>query len=316
MNDSDLHKNDPGVWGHSLLNVAEILTSVLDAVGARSVAEVGAYAGDLTEVLADWARGADARVFAIDPSPEPRLVELAKRPEVELVRRTSHDAIPAIELPDAVIIDGDHNHFTVSGELRLIDQGAGDAGLPLLILHDVGWPHARRDTYFAPDQIPASARQPAIPGGALFPGEPGVVRGGLTFHWAAEREGGPGNGVLTAVEDFMEGRESLRLAILPVFFGVGILWDQEQPWSRAVAEILEPWDRNRVLERVEANRVYHLATVSKLLSGPARGERLLGNLLDSKLFAFADRLSWLRNRGRAASWREQIRQALEEDGLA
>ena len=34
---------------------AELLLPCLDAVGARSVVEVGAFAGDLTRVLVDWA---------------------------------------------------------------------------------------------------------------------------------------------------------------------------------------------------------------------------------------------------------------------
>ncbi len=317
MEEADWYENDPGRWGASLLNAAEIVTALLGASGARSVVEIGAYAGDLTRVLADWAVSANARVIAIDPAPEPPLADLAEqRPEVELIRETSHDALPRLALPDAVIIDGDHNYYTVSEELRLIAEKAAGAGLPLLMFHDVGWPHARRDTYFAPEQIPEAARQPLARAAGLFPREPGLVKGGLTFPCAAQREGGSRNGVLTAIEDFMEGRESLRLATVPLFFGFGILWDQEASWSSAVADILEPWDANPVLERLEANRVYHLATVSMLLSGPVRGDQLLANLLESRLFALADRLSRLRRGGRAVSWREQIRQALEDDGLA
>ena len=30
---------------------------------------------------------------------------------------TSHEALAEMELPDVVIIDGDHNYFTVAGEL-------------------------------------------------------------------------------------------------------------------------------------------------------------------------------------------------------
>ena len=34
---------------------AELMLPCLDAAGARSVVEVGAFAGDLTRVLVDWA---------------------------------------------------------------------------------------------------------------------------------------------------------------------------------------------------------------------------------------------------------------------
>ena len=64
-----------------------------------SVVEVGAYAGALTGVLVEWARGSGARVVAIDPQPQPELVELAQRsPGLELVRERSLDALGRIEL--------------------------------------------------------------------------------------------------------------------------------------------------------------------------------------------------------------------------
>jgi hypothetical protein len=320
--DADPYENDPGHWGASLVNAAEILFPCLDAAGAKSVAEVGAYAGDLTGQLVKWADRTAARVIAIDPSPEPRLVELAEqRPDLELVRKTSHEALLGLELPDAVIIDGDHNYYTVSEELRLIGDKAAGTQLPLLMFHDVGWPHARRDTYFAPEQIPDEYRQPIAEPAGLFPGEPGVVEGGLHFHYGAEREGGSRNGVLTAIEDFIEGRDGLRLATIPVFFGVGVLWHSDAPWADSVAEIVEPWDRNPLLDRLEANRVLHLATVhartvelEMVRQRLARSEELLKALLDSGGLAVADRLAGLRHPGRPRSWREQVRAVLSDNG--
>ena len=66
--------------------------------------------------------------------------------------------------------------------------------------------------------------------------------------------------MLSALEDFLDRRRDLRIATLPPFFGFGVVWHREAPWARAMAEVVEPWDRNPVLERLEANRVYHLAT--------------------------------------------------------
>ena len=47
-----------------------------------------------------------------------------ERAEVELIRETSLEALPRIEMPDVVVIDGDHNYHTVSEELRA-DRRAG-----------------------------------------------------------------------------------------------------------------------------------------------------------------------------------------------
>jgi hypothetical protein len=74
-----LRGNDPGRWGHSLANLAEILVPLLDTVRATSVAEIGARAGDLTSDPLYWADGADAQVVAVDPGPQPELIELAER---------------------------------------------------------------------------------------------------------------------------------------------------------------------------------------------------------------------------------------------
>jgi hypothetical protein len=320
----DRHANDPGRWGHSLQNLAEVLLPTLDAAGVRSVVEVGAYAGDLTGVLVDWAAGSGARVVAIDPVPQERLVALAEeRAELELVRDTSLAALPRFGDADAVIIDGDHNHFTVSEELRAIAEAAGDE-LPLLLFHDVGWPHARRDDYYDVSQIPPERRQPIREGGGVHPDEPGIRFGGLPYRNAAEREGGPGNGVLTAVEDFVADRTGLRLAIVPAFFGLGVTWSLDAPYAAAVAEVLDPWDANPVVERLETNRVFHLAEAHVQTTHAAlwqqRAERrslVLKRLLDSRAFALAEKLSRLRHRAGIATEasivsKDEIRRALED----
>jgi Methyltransferase domain len=310
MHEVALH-NDPGRWAASLLNVREPILDCLDASGARSVLEIGAHAGDLTRALIDWAGGSGARVIAIDPNPADDLASLAaERRELELLRQTSHEALAEIEPPDAVIIDGDHNYYTVSEELRLIAERSEGRGLPLLILHDVGWPHGRRDSYYEPERIPDGHRQPLVERGGLMPGEPGLVEGGLPLVSVAVREGGPQNGVLTALEDFLAGREDLRVAILPLFFGVGFVWPASAPWSERVGGVLEPLASNPVVERLEGNRVYHIAfghqLYTQILALHARVDELeaqnqlqrqeLARIAGSRAFAIAQRLSRLRPR--------------------
>jgi methyltransferase family protein len=321
----DPYLNDSARWGVSMAQVAEIMLPVLDAAGAKSIAEVGAYAGDLTRVLAAWAAGAGARVQAIDPAPQPGLERLAaEHPEVELIRQTSLEALPALPLPDTIVIDGDHNYYTVSEELRIIGERFAGAQLPLLVFHDVRWPHGRRDDYFDPEQIPASARHPLAGGNGLFPGDPETRAGGLPYPRSAAHEGGARNGVLTAVEDFVAGREHVRLAVVPAFFGFAVAWDGGAPWSGELAAILEPFDRHPVLERLEANRVEHLARgylhqteVWELQSRLARQEAVLRRLLESSAFAVAERLSRLRAAAGVATEqpivsKDEIRAALEE----
>lgn len=307
-------------WGYSLANVRELLVGCLEAAGARTVLEIGAYRGELTAELLEWAAGGGAEIAAVDPVPPDDLLELAKaHPELELIEETSDRVLGAPRtLPDAIVLDGDHNYHTLSQELALIAERAGNEPLPLLTFHDVYWPHARRDTYYAPDRIPEERRQPLAHRTGLAPWEAGTVERGLPFEWAAEREGGPRNGTVTAIEDFLAGREGLRFARVPAFFGFGALWDERAPWAEAVAKLLDPLDRNPVLERLEANRVQNLVVaqarireLEALRKRATAQERLLRRLLAASAFRWGEHLSRLRHRGRPAFSREEIRQLLD-----
>jgi hypothetical protein len=318
----DPYANDPGHWGASLATLAEIMFPCLEAVSPGSVAEVGAYAGDLTRLLLEWGTARGVRVLAIDPKPQGELTKLAEaHPELELVRQLSLEGLKTVALPDVVILDGDHNYYTVGEELRIIGTRAAEsqAALPLVILHDVGWPHARRDSYYAPEEIPAEHRQPLAEGPGLYPGVTGVRPGGLPYHWAAENEGGPRNGVLTAAEDFVAARDGLRLAVIPAFFGFGAIWPLDAPYADALAAILDPWDRNPLLARLEENRVLHLASSHFQMTEAARQaqrnwrkDELLREMLKSRAFTLAERLSRLHQRGKPAFTREQVRELLED----
>jgi hypothetical protein len=153
----------------------------------------------------------------------------------------------------------------------------------------------------------------------LFPGDPGTRPDGLPYPWPAAREGGPRNGVLTAIEDFAAERDGLRLALVPAFFGFGVVWEDDAPWADAVADILERWDRNPLLERLEANRVFHMVNAryhgSRALSERERGARkdeLLRRLLSSRTFALAEMISRLRRRGEPAFSKDEVRRALSD----
>ena len=314
----DGQASDPNRLGYSLANVAEILFGCLDAAGAKSVLEIGAYRGELTAELLDWAARSGARIVAVEPEPPEQLLALeSSREDLELLRATSHDALRQAERPDAVVIDGDHNYYTLSEELRLIAEASPGAEMPLVLFHDLGWPHARRDTYYDPDRIPAEHRQPLVHNAGLAPWEPGMTAHGLPYIWAAAREGGERNGTLTAVEDFIADRPGVRLAIVPAFFGFGALWHEEAPWAGEVARIVEPWDRHPVLERMEANRVANLAAayisereLAEERQRRAALEELLYAIEGSSAFAMAERLARMRARGKPTYSREQIRKAL------
>jgi cephalosporin hydroxylase len=209
------------------------IAPVLAAARVRRVVEIGALRGETTvKMLHDL--GPDAVLHVIDPVPDfdPREHERQFAGRYYFHEALSLDVLPTLEPMDAALIDGDHNWYTVYHELKLLAEGArrGGAPLPVLILHDVLWPYGRRDLYYAPDQIPDEYRQPYEQKG-MRPGAKRLIpRGGLnpTMH-NAELEGGPRNGVMTGLDDFVaEYDKPVRRVHLPIYFGLAIVVEEER----------------------------------------------------------------------------------------
>lgn len=200
---------------------------LLDSLEVRSIVEIGVEDGRQTELLLSYATKRNAVVHSIDPVAPPLLPEWrVKFPSaIRFYETLSLEALPFIEQYDVVLIDGDHNWYTVYRELMEIDRRAKSMKqFPVVLLHDIGWPYARRDQYCNPDTIPASERQPYEIGGVhrdwghLDPE-------GLNVTYAhATIAGGSKNGVLTAVEDFLtQATENMFFANIPGMHGLGIL---------------------------------------------------------------------------------------------
>jgi hypothetical protein len=108
-------------------------------------------------------------------------------------------------------------------------------------------------------------------------------------------------------------RAGLELAIVPAFFGLGVLWRRDARWADAVTAVLAPWDRNPLLARLERNRVFQLAQAHRNFAEVAverrrteRRDDYLRRLLDSSAFAVAERLSRLRVRLGIATEQSQV----------
>lgn len=231
--------------------------ALLEAARAGSILQVGLGGGDFTEQLADWCGEREIRHMAIDPAPSRK--QLAFFLERSSVIYTGHslDLLPELPVADAYIIDGDHNHYTIFHELRLIAaKRPQDGPFPLVLLHAVGWPYARRDFYRQPDLLPARSRQRYSFHLGARPGTRLAINGGLRGDGAyaiALTEGGPGNGVLTAIEDFLRDFPHLFYAEIPCFHGLGIIADPLQ--ALRLKPILAPYAGNPLLARVEEDRL-------------------------------------------------------------
>lgn len=261
----------PDLLIHSMAEFRDIILPCLEAAEAKEIVEIGAEYGGMTQLLADHVTAGGGRLTSIDPAPKDEFVAWAEaNPAVRHVADLSLAAIPSCDGVDAWIVDGDHNWYTVYHETHTIAARARNDGKPLLVFfHDVAWPSGRRDMYYAPDQIPAEFRQPYSEHAGAWPGRSDLIpgrgfRGMGQFAWATH-EGGPRNGVLTGIEDFLRdeaaaGRD-YGFAEVPAVFGLGVLFAPDAPWSEQVAELVLPFHDNALLRRLEENRLANYLTV-------------------------------------------------------
>lgn len=256
---------------HSMSEFSEIIVPALAIAGATEIAEIGAEFGDMSTILADFAAAEGGRLTSIDPAAKAEFLNwVSGRSDVRHIVRPSLETIGSLAGIDAWLIDGDHNWYTVYHELKQIEAVCRRDGRPCLVfLHDIGWPWARRDLYYAPELIPAAFRQPFDYKGGCVPGSPMLVpnRGfrGMGQFAAATCEGGPRNGVLTAIEDHIDeiraAGGTIAFAEIPAVFGLGILFDTDAPWSEALSNFLIPYHENRLLRTLEENRLANYLAV-------------------------------------------------------
>jgi len=250
---------------HSMSEFSSLIMPCLDEAKVASISEIGSEFGGMSRTLADHCEANGGTLTCIDPEPAEGFAGWAGA-----LSHVEHRAMPSLEAlqhctaADAWFVDGDHNYYTVLHELTSIDALQKQADRPLLaFLHDVSWPCARRDFYYAPDRIPQEWRHPhSYEAGVRLDTDKAVPGRGLRGmgHFAvALHSGGERNGVLSAVEDFLAQADTeerpLYYVHVPAVLGLGIIFDASADWSRALAEFLLPYHGNPLIARLEENRL-------------------------------------------------------------
>lgn len=197
--------------------------------GWKKFCEIGASGGESSDELLKLPLDA---YTIIDPCLDQDLqAKYRADRRVTVFRMNSLDALALPELLrtaapfDCMLIDGDHNWYTVFNELRLINEHGLLRPGGFIFLHDVGRPWGRRDMYYQPETIPAEFRHPCA--------SQTLVDGRQEFGEAREKnarieqavaEGGPRNGVLTAIEDFLAKQPaSYRFFNIEYQYGFGVM---------------------------------------------------------------------------------------------
>lgn len=206
-----------------------IIKPIVEALGPSIMIEIGVDKGENTRNILEYCSKNKCKLISIDPFPDNCINELKYEYENEftLIRDLSLNVLNNIENAQVFFIDGDHNWYTVYNELMVI-QNKSKEFFPLIFLHDVEWPYARRDLYYNPDDIPPEYTNEYAQKGIDLHSDQLMEKYGVNSSLDnALACGTPKNGVLTAVEDFLsQANFDLKFFKIPGFHGLGIIYDE------------------------------------------------------------------------------------------
>jgi hypothetical protein len=245
-----------------------VVHPLLELVQPKIILEIGAAGGKHTRLLADYCGQTGATLHVIEP--EPRFdTEALLRDGVVLHRDLSLNVLPSLPAVDVALVDGDHNWYTVVNELRELQRAAREARrpMPVVLCHDIAWPYGRRDLYYFPETIPDEFRQPWERKGMTEGRSELVPEGGQNPQSAnACVEGGPRNGVLAAIEDFLgEAGEEISIRMTPDNYGLAVLVPKTRSpdgeLEAAVERLLAAGPRSMAAARVQATATQEIPKV-------------------------------------------------------
>jgi hypothetical protein len=238
---------------HSLSEARELIFDVIDRIGARSVCEIGSEGGLMSEELhARYRSGKLDRLTVIDPFPTQTVASYGDDRGCKVLAQLSSDALPDLPAHDVYIIDGDHNFFTVYGELKQVLKHEN----ALVIMHDISWPWAHRDLYYDASVLPDSAKNDPVHG-AIHPSSSGIVPHGFDGrgqYTVAAEEGGDTNGVFRAVVAISQ-EVDIAFSSVPALFGIGFVRSQSFAHEAGLSKALDFSAIEPLLYRLEENRL-------------------------------------------------------------
>jgi hypothetical protein len=248
----------PGTWE----TFAPVVTAVVDVVRPKTIVAVGNDLGPLADQLRKWA-ATNAAALIVSPV---------------------HDVEPfAGDQGDVYLWSGESNYRAVIGALRALEHRVGSTRSPVVVVRHTGWPAGRRDHYAAPEAgdtepLHASTTRFGVRPGSREPVAGGVPAGAGSA-WAI-REGGPENGVRTAIEDFVAASNRYEVRFVPAPPGVGVLFERDAVHADALHACLRRWSDDGVLAATEQWQLElldrALVLEARLGKGGDAGPRLQG----------------------------------------
>lgn len=230
-----------------------VIRPIIEKLKVNYIVEIGSGTGVNTRNILEYCKDFNAHLTTIDYNPNFDVNEFKSEygNEFEIYMELSFNRLPLLKNYEAILIDGDHNWYTVYKELKIIEKSFKNKKFPIIFLHDVGWPYARRDLYYNPENIPKTYRQPYKKLGL----DPETLhlkgKGGLNpFLNNSINSNNPRNGVLTAVEDFIdESNLEFSFYRIEAFNGLGILYPKNYKIDNIVKKVIKDSDLMNILEK-------------------------------------------------------------------
>lgn len=225
----------------------------------KYIVEVGSEKGSNTMSMLKYCYENDARLTCIDPFPLFDVDSLKKKygEKFDMVKDLSLNVLSKLNDYDLILLDGDHNWYTIYNELQQIEKNFNQNTFPLIIFHDVSWPYARRDLYYNPDNIPSEFINEYEMKG-MFPGKSKLLDvGGLNSDlYNAVDENTPKNGVLTGIEDFLDSTDlKLTFKVLNAFNGLGFMYPPNEELDELILDIIQNSNVTGIMEEYYVKRM-------------------------------------------------------------
>ncbi len=230
-----------------------IIRPLFEKIKPNYIVEIGSEKGVNTANILAYCEENAAHMTAIDPHPQFDVEEFKVRyqEKFEIYTDLSLNILPLLYDYDFILLDGDHNWYSLFNELKIIENNFENKKFPMVILHDIGWPYSRRDLYYNPENIPFPFRQAYTQLGISPEQEQLTVEGGFNPHlYNSIYENNPKNGVLTAIEDFIS-ESNIEFSFIEIygFHGLGILFPKNEELENFVHDVINKSNIVSILEK-------------------------------------------------------------------
>ena len=209
---------------------------ILDRFKIKNIVISGLSNNNFIEMILNYCEENNVSYLAIDS-------QVDFENENNSIKGNSLSILPGLKNYDAIFINDDPNWYTVFNELKIIKETNDE--FPLVFICHNKFPNKFRDSYINPENIPKEFLQEYS--NDLPINHEGVnilIKDGF-FHAVHEKT--PKNGVLNAINDFLDNTKGIGLMDLELVDGTTILCSKDSIYQIRMG-ILEEDLKNHVLD--------------------------------------------------------------------